>query len=303
MLSKVEFSGLLKEKIYLLDGAMGTMIQAENLQEQDYRGTRFEDHKVDIIIHAAAYKHVRMLEDRPYIAIENNYLSTKILYNLAKNYKVKNFLLISTDKAVRPTSLMGVSKRLAELYCLLEKNETTKLSIVRFGNVINSSGSVLTIFIDQIIKSIPITVTHKEVKRYFMSIQQAAKLVLEANTFEESSIYHLDMGKPQNIYQMAKSLIKLYGYQPVTSSHEENNYSRLLTVIGLQKGEKLYEELLIDQKSQPTINKEIFASIENIDLEKTKILLKEVNLYLDKSDKELLHNILSNKLINYIKQK
>ena len=136
-----------------------------------------------------------------------------------------------------------------------------------------------------------------------MSIQQAAKLVLEANTFEESSIYHLDMGKPQNIYQMAKSLIKLYGYQPVTSSHEENNYSRLLTVIGLQKGEKLYEELLIDQKSQPTINKEIFASIENIDLEKTKILLKEVNLYLDKSDKELLHNILSNKLINYIKQK
>jgi UDP-N-acetyl-D-glucosamine 4,6-dehydratase len=263
----------------------------------------FEDHKVDIIIHAAAYKHVRMLEDRPYIAIENNYLSTKTLYNLAKNYKVKNFLLISTDKAVRPTSLMGVSKRLAELYCLLEKNETTKLSIVRFGNVINSSGSVLTIFIDQIIKSIPITVTHKEVKRYFMSIQQAAKLVLEANTFEESSIYHLDMGKPQNIYQMAKSLIKLYGYQPVTSSHEENNYSRLLTVIGLQKGEKLYEELLIDQKSQPTINKEIFASIENIDLEKTKILLKEVNLYLDKSDKELLHNILSNKLINYIKQK
>jgi UDP-N-acetylglucosamine 4,6-dehydratase len=263
----------------------------------------FEDHKIDIIIHAAAYKHVRMLEDRPYIAIENNYLSTKILYNLAKNYKVKNFLLISTDKAVRPTSLMGVSKRLAELYCLLEKNETTKLSIVRFGNVINSSGSVLTIFIDQIIKSIPITVTHKEVKRYFMSIQQAAKLVLEANTFEESSIYHLDMGKPQNIYQMAKSLIKLYGYQPVTSSHEENNYSRLLTVIGLQKGEKLYEELLIDQKSQPTINKEIFTSIENIDLEKTKILLKEVNLYLDNSNKELLENILSNKLINYIKQK
>ena len=140
-------------------------------------------------------------------------------------------------------------------------------------------------------------------KSELLRLQQASKLVLEANTFEESSIYHLDMGKPQNIYQMAKNLIKLYGYQPVTSSREENNYSRLLTVIGLQKGEKLYEELLIDQKSQPTINKEIFASIENIDLEKTKILLKEVNLYLDKSDKELLHNILSNKLINYIKQK
>jgi len=263
----------------------------------------FNDHNIDIVIHAAAYKHVRLLEDQPYVAIENNYLSTKILYNFAKKYNVKNFLLISTDKAVRPTSLMGVSKRLAELYCLVEKNETTKLSIVRFGNVINSSGSVLKIFIDQIKKNMPITVTHKEVKRYFMSIQQASKLVLEANTFEENSIFHLDMGEPQNIYQVAKNLIKLHGYQPITSSHEENNHSRLLTITGLQKGEKLYEELLIDQKSQPTRNKEIFSSIENIDLKKTKTLIKEVNLYLNNSNKELLENILSNKLINYIKQK
>ena len=263
----------------------------------------FNNHNIDIVIHAAAYKHVRLLEDQALVTIENNYLSTKILYNLSKSYKVKNFLLISTDKAVRPTSLMGASKRLAELYCLVEKNETTTLSIVRFGNVINSSGSVLTIFIDQIKRNIPITVTHKEVKRYFMSIQQASKLVLEANTFEENSIYHLDMGKPQNIYQMAKILIKLYGYQPVTSSHEENSHSRLLTITGLQKGEKLYEELLIDQKSQPTRHKEIFTSIENIDLEKTKTLIKEVDLYLNNSNKELLKNILSNKLINYTKQK
>ena len=261
----------------------------------------FKDNNIDIVIHAAAYKHVRLLEDQPYVAIENNYLSTKKLYDLAKNHDVKNFLLISSDKAVRPTSLMGVSKRLAELYCLLEKNEMTNLSIVRFGNVINSSGSVFTIFIDQIKKNIPITVTHREVKRYFMSIQQASKLVLEANTFLKNSIYHLDMNEPQNIYLMAKNLIKLHGYQPVTSSKDINDYSRLITITGLKTGEKLYEELLVDKKSQPTRNMDIFASIENIDLEDTRMLIKEVDLYLNNSNKESLQNILLNKLINYKK--
>ena len=144
----------------------------------------FDENKIDIVIHAAAYKHVGLLEDQPLTAIENNYLSTKVLYDHSKSYKVSNFLLISTDKAVRPTSLMGVSKRLAELYCLINKCEKTSLSIVRFGNVINSSGSVLTIFIDQIEKNLPITVTHEEVKRYFMSIEQSSKLVLEANTLK-----------------------------------------------------------------------------------------------------------------------
>ena len=263
----------------------------------------FNDYTVDIVIHAAAYKHVRLLEDQPHVAIENNYFSTKNLYDLAQNYNVENFLLISTDKAVRPTSIMGVSKRLAEIYCLLEKNKTTKLSIVRFGNVINSSGSVLTIFIDQIKKNLPITVTDKKVRRYFMSIQQAAKLALEANTFGDNLIYHLDMGEPQNIHQMAKNLVKLFGYQPVIYSHEKNNHSRLLTITGLKRGEKLYEELLVDEKSKPTQNREIFASIEEISFEEAKTLCNEVNLYLNNSNKKPLENILSNKLVNYIKQK
>ena len=261
----------------------------------------FNDNNIDIVIHAAAYKHVALLEDQPLIAIENNYLSTKILYDLSKNYNIENFLLISTDKAVRPTSLMGASKRLAELYCLAERNEETSLSIVRFGNVINSSGSVLTIFIDQIKKNMPITVTHKEVKRYFMSIQQASKLVLEANTFDKNFIYHLDMGEPQKIYQMAKNLIKLHGYQPISFSHEKNNHTRLLTFTGLKKGEKLYEELLIDMKNKPTEHKAIFASIEDIDFQRTKRLIKEVDVYLDNPNNDFLKNILSSELINYSK--
>lgn len=261
----------------------------------------FNNNKIDIVIHAAAYKHVGLLENQPHVGIENNFLSTKILFDCAKKYNIANFLMISTDKAVRPTSLMGASKRLAELYCLVEKKETTNLSIVRFGNVINSSGSVLTIFVNQILKNMPITVTHKEVNRYFMSIQQASKLVLEANTFHDHSIYHLDMGDPQNIYGMAINLIKLHGYQPTTSYNKKNVYDRFVTITGLKKGEKLYEELLIDKKNQPTPNKEIFASIENIDFEKTKKLLKEVDLYINNSDNDLLKNILSNELINYKK--
>ena len=235
------------------------------------------------------------------MAIENNFLSTKILYDFAKKFNVANFLLISTDKAVRPTSLMGVSKRLAELYCLTQKIKSTNLSIVRFGNVINSSGSVLTIFINQILNNHPITVTHKEVQRYFMSIQQASKLVLEANTFQKHSIYHLDMGKPQNVYRMAINLIRLHGYQPCTEHKKINGSSRLVTITGLKKGEKLYEELLIDKKNQPTKNKEIFASIENIDFEIARKLIKELEIYLNNSDQDLLQNILSNKLINYKK--
>jgi len=252
----------------------------------------FDDYKIDIVIHAAAYKHVALLEDQPLIAIENNYLSTKILYDLSKNYDIQNFLLISTDKAVRPTSIMGASKRLAELYCLLGRSEETSLSIVRFGNVINSSGSVLTIFIDQIEKNLPITVTDKEVKRYFMSIQQASKLVLEANTFKDNFIYHLDMGEPQNIYKMAKNLIKLHGYQPTIFPYKKNINTRLITFTGLKKGEKLYEELLIDRKNKPTENKSIFASIEDIDFQITERLVKEVDEYLDNTNNDILKNIL-----------
>ncbi len=260
----------------------------------------FAKNKIDIVIHAAAYKHVGLLEDQPQIALENNYQSTKVLYDNSKKYRVSNFLLVSTDKAVRPTSLMGVSKRLAELYCLVNKSDSTKLSIVRFGNVINSSGSVLPIFIDQILKNLPITVTHKEVRRYFMSIEQASKLVLEANTFSEHAVFHLDMGKPQNIYQLAINLIKLYGYQPVNINTGNNEqHSRLVKITGLNKGEKLFEELLIDKKNQPTRHKKIFASIENINFNQTLKLIDKTENYLSSPDTSLLKEILSDQMIKY----
>jgi UDP-N-acetyl-D-glucosamine 4,6-dehydratase len=268
--------------------------------DNDKLNNLFNSKKIDIVIHAAAYKHVNLLQDQPLTAIENNYLATKILYDFSKKYFVSNFLLISTDKAVRPTSLMGVSKRLAELYCLSEKNEKTNLSIVRFGNVINSSGSVLTIFVDQILKNKPITVTHKKVNRYFMSIEQASKLVLQANTFGKYSIYHLDMGEPQNIYELAKSLIKLHGYTPVNSSLEKvGGHERLIHITGLKKGEKLYEELLVDKKNKIMKHKNIFAFNENIDQVGAKSLLKKVEIYINKEDKNLLKDIVSDQLINY----
>ena len=260
----------------------------------------FLDNRIDIVIHAAAYKHVELLENQPEIAFENNYYSTKCLYDISKKNEVSNFLFISTDKAVRPTSIMGVTKRLAELYCLGEKIEKTKVSIVRFGNVIDSSGSVLPIFIDQILKNIPVTVTHKKVNRFFMSIEQASKLVLEANSFNNNSIYHLDMGDPQNIYQLAINLIKLHGFNPVYSLNEKKDpYSRLIKITGLKSGEKLYEELLVDKKKQPTKNKNIYESIEEINHEKIAKLIKKTNHYLTTPNSSLLKEILSDGLIKY----
>ena len=264
--------------------------------------TLFNHYKVDIIIHAAAYKHVELLESQPCIAIENNFLSTKILFNLSKKHNVANFLLVSTDKAVRPTSLMGASKRLAELYCLIKKNETTNLSIVRFGNVINSSGSVFTIFIDQIQKNLPITVTDKQVKRFFMSINQAAKLVLEANSIGKYPLYHLDMGEPQNIYKLAKNLIKLHGYIPIDSSLKKlKDHERLIIITGLKKGEKLYEELLIDKSNLTMKYENIYAFNESIDEDVAELLIKKVEEYINTENKDLLTDILSNQLINYKK--
>jgi UDP-N-acetyl-D-glucosamine 4,6-dehydratase len=273
--------------------------QLLNILDQKRMIKLFKNYKIDIVIHAAAYKHVGLLESQPEVALENNYKGTKILYELAKKNDISNFLLISTDKAVRPTSLMGVSKRLAELYCLSNKNKLTNLSIVRFGNVIDSSGSVMPIFIDQIQKNLPITVTDKKVRRYFMSIHQAAKLVLEANTFNEHSVFHLDMGRPRNILKLAKNLIKLHGFQPIVSIKEKNEHTRLISITGLKKGEKLYEELLIDKKNKPTLNKRIYASIEQIDFNETKLLFKKIEIYMSNPNNDLLKSLLSSKLINF----
>ena len=230
----------------------------------------FSEYKVDYMFHAAAYKHVPMVEVNPLQSIFNNVFSTKIICETAIQENLKKVILISTDKAVRPTNIMGASKRVAELIfqTYAEKNkkspETTSntiFSIVRFGNVLGSSGSVIPLFSEQIQSGGPITLTHKEIIRYFMTIEEAANLVLNtASLAKGGELFLLDMGKPTKIYSLAKQMIAQHG---LTLKDENNKNGDIeIKITGLRPGEKLYEELLIGDNPQKTSNPKIFFAQE-----------------------------------------
>ena len=243
----------------------------------------FSEHAVDTIYHAAAFKHVPLVQDKNNISksVENNFIGTYKLANEALNANVKSFVLISTDKAVRPTNVMGASKRMAEIaiQVLNEMNQNSKLSMVRFGNVINSSGSVIPLFLEQISKGGPITITHKEVERYFMTIPEASNLVIQAGEMMSGGeVFILDMGKQMKVLDIAKRLIHLSG-----RSVSENSNSEGIEIIevGLRDGEKMYEELLISGDEEKTVNKKIFMS-------KEKFVSNEVFLQLLNSTKEAI---------------
>jgi len=200
----------------------------------------FNRFKPEVVFHAAAYKHVPMQEKHPWEAVINNIQGTLNLVNIARKQEVERFVLVSTDKAVRPTNVMGASKRVAEqlVLCANDSNQS-QFMVVRFGNVMGSSGSVIPIFQDQIARGGPVTVTHPEVTRYFMSIPEAAQLILEAGAMGKGGeIFVLDMGRAVRILDLAQDLIRLHGYEP----HQDIE----IQYTGLRPGEKLYEELITE---------------------------------------------------------
>lgn len=221
----------------------------------------FNEMRPDIVYHAAAYKHVPLMESHPNESIQANVMGTKNLADMAVKYEVKRFVMISTDKAVNPTNIMGASKRIAEIYVQslfkqLEKQnlDCTKFITTRFGNVLGSNGSVIPYFKKQILAGGPVTVTHPDIIRYFMTIPEACRLVIEAGTLGNGGeIFVFDMGKPVKIVDLAKNMIRLAGFVP--------NKDIQIEFTGLRPGEKLYEELLNQkEKTLPTKNKKIMIA-------------------------------------------
>ena len=236
-----------------------------NVNNQQKLNKVFNNHAINTVYHAAAYKHVPIVEYNPFEGTINNAKGTYHCVKAAIESHVDTFVLISTDKAVRPTNIMGASKRLAELVCqgFSNQNPHTKISMVRFGNVLGSSGSVVPLFTKQIAQGGPITVTHPEVTRYFMTIPEAANLVIQAGAMAEGGeVFVLDMGKPVKIVDLARRMIHLSGYEVKDTANPSGDIE--IVYSGLRPGEKLYEELIIgDDNIEPTQHSLIMQAREH----------------------------------------
>ncbi|MBJ2174561.1 polysaccharide biosynthesis protein [Aureibaculum sp. A20] len=240
----------------------------------------FSNYQIDMIFHAAAYKHVPLMEDNPYEAVRVNVFGTRTVMDLASKHRVEKFVMVSTDKAVNPTNVMGATKRVAEVYanCLNHEGKT-KFITTRFGNVLGSNGSVIPLFKKQIAEGGPIQVTDKEITRYFMTISEACSLVLEAGVMGKGGeIYVFDMGESVKIYDLAKKMIHLSGLKYPDDID--------IKIIGLRPGEKLYEELLSNEENTvPTYNEKIMiAKVDPVDYKVMKSKIIELSK-LDNMDK------------------
>jgi len=256
----------------------------------------FKNFDIDHIYHAAAYKHVPLVEDKINLAIaaENNILGTYNLAQAALTNNVNSFVMISTDKAVRPSNIMGATKRFAEIIIqsINATSDLTSFSMVRFGNVINSSGSVIPLFLDQISKGGPVTVTDKNVMRYFMTIPEASSLVLQAGEMSSGGeVFILDMGEQIKIYDLAKKLIHLSGRNYIK---EEDGDGISILEVGLRPGEKMYEELLISGSEIKTDNPKIFKANESyITFDLLRPILEEMKESIKGYNNEKILNILT----------
>lgn len=255
----------------------------------------FAEHKPDTIFHAAAYKHVPMIESNTIAGIRNNILGTWLIASAAERNGVDRFILISTDKAVRPPNVMGATKRVCEmiLQARAAKMPHTTFTMVRFGNVLGSSGSVVPMFQRQIAEGGPVTVTHKQVTRYFMTIPEAAQLVIQAGALAEGGeVFVLDMGEPVKIWDLAKSMIRLAGLSWRENAHGPGDIE--IREIGLRQGEKLYEELLIEADSQPTSHPRIMQARETfLTLEELSTRLSALESAIEDNDAEHCRRLLA----------
>ncbi|WP_255535180.1 nucleoside-diphosphate sugar epimerase/dehydratase [Polynucleobacter sp. AM-26B4] len=295
-----ELSHLIKQQDLKIDliPKLGSVLDVKNLTDL------LKSEKVQIIYHAAAYKHVPLVESNIATSINNNVWGTLNLATIALELGIEKFILISTDKAVRPTNVMGASKRIAEmiLQSLTERSSNTCFSMVRFGNVLGSSGSVIPLFRKQIQDGGPVTLTDPEVTRYFMTIPEAAQLVLQAARMSQGGeVFILDMGKPVKIIDLAKKLIELSG---LSLKDELNpNGDIKIQITGLRPGEKLYEELLIGDNPEPTNHPRIMKARESfIAWNQLELVLAELHEAISINDESAIKVHLRLLVAGYISQ-
>ncbi len=270
IIDKDEFNLYRIEQYFILNNHKAEIIYyLEDVNNIASLDAIIKSNNIEIIYHVAAYKHVPLVERNPLAGIRNNVLTTNAICQSSLKNKVQKVLLISTDKAVRPTNIMGASKRLAEIivqcYSQLEANKFNEpkvcFSFVRFGNVLGSSGSVIPLFKRQIMRGGPITLTHKDVNRYFMTIKEAAQLIIQASSLSKGGeVFLLDMGEPIKIKSLAEKMIRLSGLKVKERNKDDGDIE--IVVSGLRSGEKLYEELLIDGEAEKTIHPLIYKSNE-----------------------------------------
>ena len=286
-----------QELIRRYEGKLNLSTIIASIREYKRMDEIFNEYKPDVVFHAAAHKHVPLMENSPSEAIKNNIFGTLNVARLADTYKVKRMVLISTDKAVNPTNIMGATKRAAEMIIqTINKNSETEFVAVRFGNVLGSNGSVIPLFKKQIAEGGPVTITHPDIIRYFMTIPEAVQLVLQAGAMAKGGeIFILDMGEPVKIVDLANNLIRLSGFEPGVDIKIE--YS------GLRPGEKLYEELLMSEEGlTKTANSKIFIG-KPVEFDTKKVMhnLEMLKKIVDNEDVELIDSVMRTFVTTYIR--